>query len=160
MKKLIPLILLLQLSIVGYSQLEKETILINASASLNLYSSGTSSFYLNPGGGIFLTDNVALGASLPFNIIGGNVYIGLTPWGRYYLTPQSDKSFFLYAAFGLTSLINSNTFLGGDVITVGAGHVWLLNESIGFEPRLVLGTDFDSVNMRMLFGFQIYFDRN
>jgi hypothetical protein len=161
MKKLIALTTLITcLSLSGYSQIEKKTLLLGGYSNLNFGTSNNSYFSINPNTGLFLSDKFCLGLSLPIIYLNESFYYGISPFARYYLKSKESRSLFFSTSLGLTSFIEDDNTLDSGLISAGVGHVWLFNESVGFETEFVGSTNFDNINFGLLFGFQIYFNRN
>jgi len=116
---------------------------------------------LNPNTGLFVSDNVCLGLSMPILYMDNDLYLGISPFMRYYLKEKSDKSLYFSGALGLTTLLSEIDInqLDYNLLRLGVGHVWMLNDFVGFESELKLGTSLESVNFGFVFGFQIYFKR-
>ena len=151
-------ILIFIITMKGYSQIEKHTILVGGYASFDV-NSYNNYFIFNPNSGIFVSDKWCLGVSVPIVYTFDKLYWGLTPFGRYYFKAKESRSFFITGAIGLTSFINSENTLDQNSLSLGIGHVWLLNKSVGFETHLQGSTSFDNIAVGLFFGFQIYFNK-
>jgi hypothetical protein len=160
MKRLLIIGFLTIMAVQGFSQIEKKTLLLGGYA--NFYTTDNHSVLsVNPHTGFFLSDRFCLGISLPILYTSGDLYWGLSPFGRYYFKPKESRSLFILGAVGITSFINSEHTLTDRALTLGVGHVWLLNKSVGFETILAGGTDFDTpVEIGVNLGFQIYFNKS
>jgi len=160
MKKNTTIALLLLLVINGFSQIEKKTFLLGGNATAILNTSNYSYFYLNPNSGIFLTDKFCLGLSAPLFLSEDDFDIGFAPYVRYYLKAKENKSTFFLSSIDLAELIQLNSEINNNVFfSLGVGHVWLLNKSVGFETIALFDTNFDSMNFGLLLGFEIYFNK-
>ena len=152
-------VFLMILTITGFSQIEKKTILIGGYANFTTMRD-YSVFSLNPNSGLFLTDRFCVGVSLPLLYTSGDVYWGLAPFGRYYFNPKESKSLYISGSIGITSFINSEYTLTNRELTLGIGHVWFLNKSVGFEVEAQGNTSFRDVDFGLFLGFQIYFNKS
>ena len=152
-------ILLMMITIKGLSQIEKNTILIGGYANFS-FTNDNSVFSLNPNSGLFLSDRFCLGISLPLLYASGDLYWGLAPFGRYYFRPKESRSLYISGSIGITSILNLDHTLTNKDLTLGIGHVWLLNKSVGFEAEAQGRTSFDNVDFGLFFGFQIYFNKS
>ncbi|HEY4785625.1 MAG TPA: hypothetical protein VIH57_06235 [Bacteroidales bacterium] len=155
-------ILLMLITLNGFSQIEKHTLLLGGNASLNFNDAYMDNpvFYANPNTGLFLTDRLCLGVSLPLLYTSGDLYWGLSPFGRYYFNPKGSRSLYLSASVGITSFLNADHTILGRALTLGIGHVWLLNKSVGFETEFQGSTDRHDLQAALFFGFQIYFNKS
>ena len=151
--------LLMIITIKGVSQIEKNTMLLGGYANFN-FTKDNLICSLNPNTGLFLTDRLCLGISLPLVITSADLYWGLAPFGRYYFKPKESKSLFISGSIGMTSFLNSDHTLTNTALILGIGHVWLLNKSVGFETEARVGTSFDNIIAGLFFGFQIYFNKS
>ncbi|HEY4789042.1 MAG TPA: hypothetical protein VIH57_23500 [Bacteroidales bacterium] len=152
-------VLLVIMTMKGFSQIEKSTILIGGYANFTANENNTI-FSLNPNSGLFLTDRFCLGVSLPIVYASDNLYWGLAPFGRYYFQPKESKSLYISGAIGITSFIKSEYTLTNRALTLGIGHVWLLNKSVGFEVEAQGNTSFHDIDFGIFLGFQIYFNKS
>jgi hypothetical protein len=142
----------------GFSQIKKNTALLGGYANFN-YVDKNFIMNLNPNTGLFLTDRFCLGISFPVMYNPAGLYWGLAPFGRYYFNPGELKSFYVSGAIGVTSFLNSENTLTDRALTLGLGHVWFLNKSIGFELEAQGNTSFHNINAGLFLGFQIYFNK-
>jgi hypothetical protein len=122
-------------AITGFSQIEKNTLLLGGYASFN-YENTNININLNPNTGLFLTDKFCLGISFPIVYYSERFYWGLAPFGRYYFKSGEPKSFYISGAVGITSFLNSDNTLTDQALTLGIGHVWLLNKSVALKQKL------------------------
>jgi len=140
----------------GFSQIEKKTILLGGYANFLLTDAGDTYFILNPNSGLFLSDKFCLGISIPLVYSDNEFYWGLNPFARYYFNKKDNNSLYLSGALGLTGLLNLENTISPGILSLGIGHVWFLNQSIGFETLLMGTTNFDDIIVGLNFGFQIY----
>jgi len=144
-----------------------------ASTGLNFQSDNNSfSIAVSPDMGYFLSDNLAIGASLPLSLYTQsdyrNISYGLAPFIRYYFGQPSDFMFFVTGAFGIRGwsskyddTTNSSIAIAG---SAGGGGTYFLNESIGLE--IILGYTYDKIKdydptsiIALSAGFQIHFGK-
>ena len=84
----------------------------------------------------------------------------MAPFGRYYFNPKELKSLYISGSIGITYFINSERTLTNNALTLGIGHVWFLNKSVGFEVEAQGNTSFRDVDFGLFLGFQIYFNKS
>jgi hypothetical protein len=155
-KTVITITLLMIFGLSGYSQIEKRTILLGGFANFIFNNEGDTYFSINPNSGLFLADKFCLGISFPMVYNNSEFYWGLNPFARYYFKKKNDNSIFLSGAVGITSLLNSENTISPGLLSIGIGHVWFLNQSVGFETELIGSTNFEDISIGLHLGFQIY----
>ena len=177
MKKLILIVTLFCYLCVldSFSQTEKGNYLLGgATRALIEFNNGSNTFYLwfTPNMGYFITDNLAIGASLPLSLQTQEGYriisYGITPNLRYYFGSPSDIMIFVTGAFGIrgrSSKYNDDSSSSSGITGLaGIGGTYFLNESIGLEAILEYNfnkwdeSDLTS-SVVLSLGFQIYFSR-
>ncbi len=179
MKKLIPVLsLLMLLSIQGFSQIEKGTLLVGGSGSFDWEfkeSDNPILILLNPNLGYFATNNFALGASVGFQYFSygesSSVGVSLAPFVRYYtnITANNESlKFFIHGQSGMfwPDMKNSPDD-NGYFLNAGPGLAVFLNNNAALEFGLnyyysdYLDKDYDA-NKALMFnvGFQTYINRN
>lgn len=151
-----------------------------ANLNIGLSNNSGTSIGINPNAGLFVADAIAVGASLPigFSASGNSnssyssMNFGLGAFGRYYFVVSDPISFFggLGIGFTSTSWNSKTTFLGEEFkdsgsstnenLSLSAGAVYFLNESIGVEGTLNLNNLTNNANLNLNLGFQIYFNRS
>jgi len=155
-------ILLITIAFKGYSQVEKKTLLLGGYANIQ-YLSASENLYLNlnPNTGFFLSDKFCLGISLPVQYVSEQIYWGISPFARYYLKSKEPRSLYFSSAIGITGLFDFDNTFNSKALTLGVGHVWFLNKSVGFEAKFIGGTSnfHDDVDFGLFFGLQIYFNK-
>jgi hypothetical protein len=155
MKKQILLVIILTIiSIRVFSQIEKGTILLGGHATMKASTSGGLYFSFNPNSGFFLTDKICIGASIPLIYMDNEFLWGVTPFGRYYFTPDKAQSVFASCSSGITNFNANLAFL-----SAGIGNVWFINKNTGFEAEIIGNTDFEDFSAGLFLGFHVYFNR-
>jgi len=152
-KQFLLVILMTIISIRVFSQVEKGTMLLGGNATIKASTSNGLNFTFNPNSGYFLTDKICIGASIPLIYLDEYFYWGVTPFGRYYFTPDKVQSVFASTSFGLTNFNYNLAYF-----SAGIGNVWFINKNTGFEAELVGNTDFEDFWVGILLGFQVYFN--
>jgi hypothetical protein len=143
------------------AQIQKNTFLLGGYADIRLSTNDDDSYLiLNPDMGYFVADRICVGISLPIAFIGNNSYWGLTTFGRYYFNVKDTRSLFLFGSVGLTAIYDSDHIVNSDFLTLGIGHVWFLNKSIGLEVKGYLSSNLNDLNTGMNVGFHIYFNKS
>ncbi|MEO5563778.1 MAG: outer membrane beta-barrel protein [Chitinophagaceae bacterium] len=156
-KVLIALCVSLVVSVTAKSQTEKGTWLLGGNV---LYSSvnGNSSFALSPKMGIFVINNLALGAQLNLNIDDDFTSWAVGPFARYYFGKNEHGKPFLGASLNIGG---SNDGLDDTDVGFGVegGYALFLNKSIaldfGINYYRIEGIDMIGVGA----GFQIHFKK-
>lgn len=159
--------LLLLTTLPSVAQTEKGTKLLGGNGNISLMS-GTFNGSLNPNLGLFISDNFALGISLPLYYSGNNdnstKATGLSPFARYYFGEGSTR-IFASAALGYThiwySYSENSTHSSGHVrSSAGLGLVHFLTNQVGMEAILSYGGIHRSENhtgiLQLNLGFQIF----
>ena len=153
MKKRFLLIFLIPLiSFQGFSQIEKNTMLLGGNASMIASTSGNSFFNFNPGAAFFINNHLCIGASASLMFFNEEFYWGAAPFTRYYFSPKKTQSVFASGSLGISNL--NSTSLN---FSTGVGHVWFINKNVGFETELIGSTNFEDFTVGMYLGFQVYF---
>jgi hypothetical protein len=138
---------------------------------------------ITPSAGVFLVDNLAVGASVPVGYYftkynGFSSYeksrlleIGLLPWLRYYIPSQSrHRVFGELSAGGVFSSyrakqLGSTTFSGNDTdfrASAGLGYTYFLTPAVGLEALAAYSRNsgnrdsFGRGNLGLNLGFRIY----
>lgn len=143
----------------GFSQIEKGTFLLGGYGNINLGNNST--ILLNPNTGLFLSDKFCVGAGLALYYNSQYWYWGLTTFARYYFSPKEQRSFFITGSIDIAHFFNSEyTIRSNRAVSLGVGHVWMLNKSIGFEANTIAQTSFHDVVVGLNFGFHIYFKKS
>jgi hypothetical protein len=155
MKILLTLIVACFISSKGIAQIEKRTILLGGNASMVASIYGNSFLNCNPNVGIFINDNVCLGATTSIMLFNEEFFWGAAPFARYYFSPKKTQSFYSKGSIGFSNL-NVN-YVG---VSAGFGHVWFINKSVGFETELVASTDSEEFSAGIYLGLQVFLNRN
>jgi hypothetical protein len=170
------LLLCTVLSFTALAQTEKGTKLVGGTGSIGFHD--PFSISLSPDVGIFLADNIALGASVQLSYSSGdhftNSSLGLYPFFRYYFGgSETNKAFGqINAGFGhqwskstSSGFENKNSYNNTNV-GIGVGMVHFITEQVGLEALLAYnhysnnsGSNISSSSKGYLtlnVGFQIY----
>ena len=108
-----------------------------------------------------LSHRFCLGLSTPLIYTSGNLYWGIAPFARYYLSPKESKSLFISGSIGLTAIFELSDHNSVNPFTLGIGHVWLLNKNVGFEVQaLGYGYYNMSIGFELVYGFHIYLNKS
>ena len=158
-KSIVISVIFISIVLSGYSQVEKNTILLGGYTNFIFNTGGSTYFSLDPNSGFFISDKFCLGISVPVIYVSEEFYWGFTPFTRYYFKEKDKNSIFMSGALGLTSLLESENTISPGLISIGIGHVWFLNKCVGFETQLKVGTSFNDVSIGVHFGFQIYLNK-
>lgn len=155
----------------GHAQTEKGSRLLGGGGFFRS-SDGSFSTYINPDLGLFLVDNMAVGASLPLFYrnydTGSSISLGLTPFVRYYVG-EGRTRFFALASMGYNrswyrykeDVLGENHSEGYGMGTAGIGLAYFLSSQVGLEAMLSYNGrnyqegDYDGY-FDLAFGFQIY----
>ncbi|MFH1119656.1 MAG: hypothetical protein V1775_07510 [Bacteroidota bacterium] len=78
---------------------------------------------------------------------------GVTPFGRYYFSPEKNQSIYARSSLGLS---HYDSFYVN--LSLGIGNVWFINKNVGIEAELAGMTDFSDFGAGLFIGFQIYFN--
>jgi hypothetical protein len=170
-------------SLVAKTQIQKGNILLGGTGAVFLQQSASSSsttLQLIPNSGVFITDNIALGATIRFGVTYSKSYdainVGLSPFARFYFFQQEKTTFFAALSGGVyndsykpASTINKTIYAGYSG-SAGIGSVYFLTPNIGFESilrysrstssnNLTANSNSYSSNLGIFFGFQFFLDR-
>ena len=152
------LILIACVAMTSYShaQTESGTILLGGDATFQAFDGG-SSFSASPRVGIFVLDDVVLGAGFSLYTTKGTSQWALGPFIRLYLFGNEKGKMIVQSGFNVGGAKNTDTDFGFDI---GAGYAFFLNESIAVE---LLGNYIKTGNSKGIFtmgaGFQIHYRR-
>jgi len=141
------LTLLLAFSLSGYSQIEKNTLMVGGHASLTIDTkSDYLSYGLSPNLGWFIAKNTVIGIApsighrLNFNnstFLNKNYYQhDLSVWSRYYINPNNRISFFPEVSAGIFTGTHPSGYSWelASPIRIGAA-IWL-TDNISIEPTI------------------------
>jgi hypothetical protein len=186
MRKLIlTSIILFVFSIASYGQIEKGNVLLGSTGSMSFSSNEERSYFdvhINPNLGYFVTNKIALIASIPLSFNthkfetwqSTSIAYGLAPSLRYYFLRKDKSALFASTGFGLVQYKSKQKSSNPSNVTkktsintsthISVGYVYFLSKSIGLEAELGYyrnkREDFKAVsNMQLNLGFQIYFGR-
>jgi len=181
MKKIITLVFIAVLAAsVSNAQLQKGNVLVGADVanfSIGLKKGAVTDISLSPKAAWFISDNVAVGAYVNFELqtakdAGTSTTYGVGPLARYYVSnPKVNLlqhgRFFFEGNVGIegTNVSNGNgdkTNTNGLGLGVGPGYAYFITPNIGFETLLKyngivgFGDEATSSRLALNLGFQIY----
>lgn len=158
MKKLASIFAFLLVGGLVMGQTDQGTILLGGSLSLDIQSqsvkidgdksdesTNVTTFQIAPNVGIFITDEIAAGATVSFSTISvedsenNPSTIGIGPFARYYYDIQDNLSLFGQADFRFTSMSTGDDdqdALTGTSWGVGPGLAVFVSESVAIEALL------------------------
>lgn len=173
MKLSITCLLLFALVTSSFAQTEEGSFLIGGTAGFNnQFEDGDDifSFDLSPNVGLFVADDIALGANISVGYASFGEFnqttLTLAPFGRIYIGASDNMKFlveasggYLYARVG-GDLINDPEGVNGYIVSGGPGVAFFLNENVAIEGILGytrVGGDFNTnSNLAFRFGVQAY----
>ncbi len=91
----------------AFARVQKNTLMTGGYANMHIDKNKVM-VSLNPNTGIFVTDKICLGLSLPVLYSNSTLSWALSPFGRYYTSPSENKSVFICGAVGVTSFLDLN----------------------------------------------------
>lgn len=155
MKKVVLALTLLVATFAATAQTEKKTILLGGNLSFNSTES-VNSFMANPNIGVFVANNLAVGAELSLYTSEGYTSWGAGPFARYYFGQQTKGKPYLGASLLVGGADESDTEVG---FGAHAGYAFFLNKSIALQ----LGVQYNRINDMDQFGigagFQIHWKK-
>ena len=138
------------------AQTDNGTILLGGGLSFQT-SDGSSVFTASPNVGIFVLNDVAVGASFSFFTTKGASSWALGPFIRLYLFGNDRGKFIVQSGVNVGGAKNSDTDFGFDV---GAGYAAFLNENIAIDFLIGYTKTGDIKGIFSIgAGFQIHYDR-
>lgn len=150
MKKILLATIMVTAFGVANAQTEKGTYLLGGNAQFLGYKGG-SAFTLAPNVGLFVADNLAVGARATLYFTDGDNAWSIGPYGRYYFGKQTTGKFFGQAGINLGGGNNSDVALG---VGLGAGYALFLNQSVALE----FGANYDKTgDNNSVFGINVGF---
>ncbi|MBI1223750.1 MAG: outer membrane beta-barrel protein [Bacteroidetes bacterium] len=172
MKKLNLLLtaVVLSCATLALAQTEKGVVMIGGTAGFDVQFEDSDNIVgldVSPGFGIFVIDNLAVGADLTLQVVkSGDVTstsVGLSPLARYYFGTGNTR-IFIHGQFGyLTSKVDfggGNDFTSsGGMVQVGPGVAFFLNKNVAIEGILAFtryGGDYDYSDLGLRIGVQAY----
>ncbi len=169
------LILVIAINSIALCQIEKNTWMIGGTGNAGVYYTGFGNnlaynLQLQASLGYFVTDNLALGITPGFLLIGNNnssFYNVILPvFSRYYFNISKRISLFpeLNGGLGFSSNVNSKPSY---LFNAGLGASFWINSSVAFEPKFEYSiydpneiTPWVNKKIPLLkLGFQIYLNR-
>lgn len=144
------------MSFAALAQTDAGTVLLGGDATY-IAQDGSNTFRATPRVGIFVLDDVVVGAGFNFVTTKGSSQWALGPFIRLYLFGSDKGKMIVQSGFNFGGAKGTDTDFGFDV---GLGYAFFLNESIAVE---FLGNYVKTGDTKGLFllgaGFQIHFDR-
>ncbi len=129
------LILLLFSFSSAFSQTEKGTLLLSGNASFQMSTEGGVLLNFNPGLGVFVKNNLAIGGALSvITDFEGTTGLGVGVFIKPYFGKKEKGKFFLNA--GISYFQFTEDYDGQLNLNAGAGYAFFLNKSIALEVGL------------------------
>ncbi len=155
MKQLVLILVALgMMTVLSQAQTAKGTVLLGGNASFQT-SDGSSVFSASPNVGIFVLDDVVVGAGFSWFTTKGASSWALGPFIRLYLFGDESGKFVVQSGVNLGGAKNTKTDFGFDV---AAGYAIFLNESIALELLAGYKKTGDSKGIfTMGAGFQLHY---
>jgi len=149
----------------AWAQPEKGSVMIAGSAGFNAYSHGdysSSTIWLAPQVGYFVTDNIEVGALVDLTFYGGDAdgsYIEFGPFGRYYFNNSGPARFFGEVGVDIISEDpggNADSYSNFG-FNIAAGVDYFLNDWVALEGALRFNSNkySDEDESRTNFGLRI-----
>jgi hypothetical protein len=157
MKQLLCTTVFFMLIIYGaFSQTDKGTVLLGGGATFTT-SDGTSVFNVTPTVGLFILNDVVVGAGFDWYTTKGASSWAIGPFIRLYLFGNDRGKFIVQSGVNVGGAKDSDTDFGFDI---GAGYAAFLNESIALEFLAQYTSTGDEKGIFSLgAAFQIHFHR-
>ena len=168
-KKVIALVGMVVLSSSAlFGQIEQGTFMVGGNAYFNYsFPSGvkaTSDLNISPNAGVFIVDNMAIGATMMFNSFKGGSSFSVAPFMRAYY----KENFYgqLQVGFGRSSfeVAGTKTTTSGLNTELDMGYTIFLTDNIALDPALYYnfytdGSKYGGSNLGMKIGFQLFLNR-
>lgn len=175
--------LLIFFSLSSFGQIQKGNFMVggNGSFTNQRSSSGSStSAYLLPSAGIFMTDHLAVGLGVPvsfYKFSSSTSYgVGISPFVRYYFLKKEKSSLFVPLNVALSSSTYSSSNSSSKTIytytsgSLGIGYTYFFHPSIGLESTLsyflrkttnniMAESTSNSNGINLFVGLQVYLSR-
>ncbi len=178
MKRILPLLVMAMVAAtVSNAQLQKGNVLVGgdiANFSIGLKKGAVTDIHLLPKAAWFISNNVAVGAYLNFELItakdqGTETIYGVGPLARYYVnSPKVNLlqhgRFFVEGNVGIegTNVSDGGGSTNGLGLGIGPGYAYFITPNIGLETLLKyngivgFGDEATSSKLNLSVGFQIY----
>jgi hypothetical protein len=156
------------ISFSGKSQINQGAVLIGGSTYFNYNfpngAKANSQFNFSPNAGVFIVENMAIGASFSYQVIQGGSSLSIAPFMRAYYKDNFYGQ--LQVGYGRTSMS-----VGGSTVTssglnseLDLGYTIFLSDQIALDPALYYnfymnGSKYGGSNLGLKLGFQIFFNR-
>ncbi|MDD2512009.1 MAG: outer membrane beta-barrel protein [Proteiniphilum sp.] len=165
--KIVLLLVVISFSTLSFAQTNKGNWIVSGNSSLQVSSSklegagsSTTTVVFNPSLGYFVTDGLAVGASVNLLSSDGTTVYAILPAVSYYFQTQSQVKPFVEVGIGYGGISADSDSSGGLVLGADAGIVYLINQNIGINLGMqYLRGDYDGfVNNTFggVLGFSIF----
>ena len=153
------------ISFIGKSQINQGAFLVGGSTyfNYNIPNGGgaNSIFNISPNAGVFIVDNMAIGASFSYNLVKGGSSLSIAPFMRAYY----NKNFYGQLQVGYGRTVASSVLLSSGLTgELDMGYTIFLTDQIAIDPALYYnfymnGSKYGGSNLGFKLGFQIFLNR-
>ena len=153
------------ISFIGKSQINQGAFLVGGSTyfNYNIPNGGgaNSVFNISPNAGVFIVDNMAMGASFSYNLVKGGSSLSIAPFMRAYY----NKNFYGQLQVGYGRTVASSVLLSSGLTgELDMGYTIFLTDQIAIDPALYYnfymnGSKYGGSNLGFKLGFQIFLNR-
>jgi hypothetical protein len=153
------------ISFFGKSQINQGAFLVGGSTyfNYNIPNGGgaNSVFNISPNAGVFIVDNMAIGASFSYNLVKGGSSLSIAPFMRAYY----NKNFYGQLQVGYGRTVASSVLLSSGLTgELDMGYTIFLTDQIAIDPALYYnfymnGSKYGGSNLGFKLGFQIFLNR-
>lgn len=153
------------ISFIGKSQINQGAFLVGGSTYFNYNipkgGGANSMFNISPNAGVFIVDNMAIGASFSYNLVKGGSSLSITPFMRAYY----NKNFYGQLQVGYGRTVASSVLLSSGLTgELDMGYTIFLTDQIAIDPALYYnfymnGSKYGGSNLGFKLGFQIFLNR-
>ena len=157
------------ISFIGKSQINQGAFLVGGSTYFNYnFPNGggaNSEFNFSPNAGVFIVDDMAIGASVSYSLVKGGSSLSISPFMRAYY----NKNFYgqLQVGYGRTSMdvAGSTVTSSGLIGELDMGYTIFLTEQIAIDHALYYnfymnGSKYGGSNLGFKLGFQIFLNHS
>jgi hypothetical protein len=153
------------ISFSGKSQINQGAFLVGGSTYFNYNfpngAKANSQFNFSPNAGIFIVENMAIGASFSYNLVKGGSSLSIAPFMRAYY----NKNFYGQLQVGYGRTVASSVLLSSGLTgELDMGYTIFLTDQIAIDPALYYnfymnGSKYGGSNLGFKLGFQIFLNR-
>lgn len=154
------------LSFSGKSQINQGAVLIGGSTyfNYNIPNGGgaNSQFNISPNGGVFIVENMAIGASISYSLMKSGSSLSVAPFMRAYY----NKNFYGQLQVGYGRTVASSVVLSSGLSSeLDMGYTIFLTDQIALDPALYYnfymnGSKYGGSNLGFKLGFQLFLNYN